>query len=61
LLWGKNDAGVAVERGVLLFQALPNAELHLFNECGHWCQWDQTARFHSIVADFLNAAPAALS
>lgn len=62
LLWGRNDAGVAVERGVLLFQALPDAELHLFSECGHWCQWDQTQRFHSIVAGFLNErAPAAVS
>jgi len=61
LLWGKNDAGVAIERGVLLFQMLPNAELHVFNECGHWCQWDQTARFHSIVTGFLNEAPATLS
>jgi pimeloyl-ACP methyl ester carboxylesterase len=61
LLWGKNDAGVAVERGVLLFQALPNAELHIFNECGHWCQWDQTTRFHSIVTAFLNEAHPARS
>lgn len=61
LLWGRNDAGVAVERGVLLFQALPNAELHLFNDCGHWCQWDQTARFHSIVTGFLKEAAPAVS
>lgn len=55
LIWGNNDHGVAIERGVLLFQSLPDAELHIFNNCGHWSQWDQTDRFHSIVTDFLNA------
>ncbi len=54
LFWGKNDQGVALERGLLLFQLLPDAELHVFDQCGHWSQWDQTARFHSIVSDFLN-------
>jgi pimeloyl-ACP methyl ester carboxylesterase len=53
LLWGKNDHGVALERGVLLFQLLPHAELHVFDRCGHWCQWDQAARFHDLVANFL--------
>ena len=61
LIWGKNDQGVALERGVLLFQLLPDAELHIFNECGHWAQWDQTARFHSIVHDFLKASTADIS
>jgi 2-hydroxy-6-oxonona-2,4-dienedioate hydrolase len=53
LLWGKNDRGVAIERGVLLFQLIPDAELHVFDKCGHWCQWDQTDRFHALVTDFL--------
>ena len=53
LIWGQNDQGVALERGVLLFQLLPDAELHIFNECGHWAQWDQATRFHSIVNGFL--------
>lgn len=56
LFWGANDHGVALERGQLLFQLIPNAELHLFNHCGHWCQWDQTQRFNHIVNDFLNEA-----
>ena len=54
LFWGKNDNGVALERGLLLFQLLPDAELHVFDQCGHWSQWDQTTRFNSIVSDFLN-------
>ncbi|HET8564646.1 MAG TPA: alpha/beta hydrolase [Candidatus Binatia bacterium] len=55
LLWGKNDRGVSVERGLLLFQLIPRAEFHLFDECAHWVQWDQSARFNRLVADFLSA------
>ncbi len=53
LFWGTNDHGVALERGVLLCQSIPNAELLIFNQCGHLCQWDQTDRFNSIVNGFL--------
>jgi 2-hydroxy-6-oxonona-2,4-dienedioate hydrolase len=53
LLWGAQDRGVSVERGLLLFQLIPNAEFHLFDQCGHWVQWDQAERFNRLVADFL--------
>jgi 2-hydroxy-6-oxonona-2,4-dienedioate hydrolase len=53
LLWGVQDRGVSVERGLLLFQLIPNAEFHLFDHCGHWVQWDQAERFNRLVADFL--------
>ena len=53
LLWGNNDAGVSVERGVELFQRIPGAEFHLFDQCAHWVQWDQAERFNRLVIDFL--------
>ncbi len=53
LVWGKNDQGVTLERALLLFQLIPNAELHVFDKSGHWAQWDQTSRFNRIVGDFL--------
>ncbi len=55
LLWGAQDRGVSVERGILLFQIIPNAEFHLFDQCAHWVQWDQAARFNTLVTDFLKA------
>jgi len=53
LLWGNQDRGVSVERGLLLFQLIPNAEFHLFDQCAHWVQWDQAERFNRLVTDFL--------
>jgi pimeloyl-ACP methyl ester carboxylesterase len=56
ILWGKNDGVAATEHALTLFQTIPGAELHLFDECGHWVQWDQSERFNEIVADFLRTA-----
>ena len=53
LLWGANDRGVSVERGIELFQRIPNAEFHLFDKCAHWVQWDKAARLNELVANFL--------
>jgi len=53
LLWGANDRGVSVERGLELFRQIPGAEFHLFDRCAHWVQWDQAERFNALVTDFL--------
>jgi 2-hydroxy-6-oxonona-2,4-dienedioate hydrolase len=53
LLWGAQDRGVSVERGLLLFQLIPNAEFHLFDQCAHWVQWDCAGRFNNLVSGFL--------
>ena len=55
LLWGAQDRGVSIERGLLLFQLIPNAEFHLFDQCAHWVQWDQAERFNRLVVDFLRS------
>lgn len=55
ILWGKNDQSAPIERALLLFDLIPGAELHLFDACGHWVQWDQAARFNRLVGDFLRA------
>jgi pimeloyl-ACP methyl ester carboxylesterase len=56
LLWGNNDRGVSVERGLELFRRVPGAEFHLFDKCAHWVQWDQAERFNRLVTDFLREA-----
>jgi pimeloyl-ACP methyl ester carboxylesterase len=53
ILWGNNDRGASVERAFVLFSLMPDAELHIFHDCAHWVQWDQSARFNQITADFL--------
>jgi 2-hydroxy-6-oxonona-2,4-dienedioate hydrolase len=56
IFWGANDHGASVERATLLLEALPDAELHVFNRCAHWVHWDQADRFNRLAADFLKTA-----
>ncbi|MEA2641599.1 MAG: 2-hydroxymuconate-semialdehyde hydrolase [Chloroflexota bacterium] len=55
LMWGANDSGVALERSLLLFKMIPGAELHIFDRCAHWVQWDQAERFNAIALGFLHS------
>ena len=55
ILWGKNDHGTSLEQALLLFQKIPQAELHVFDHCAHWVQWDQAERFNNLVVEFLKA------
>jgi 2-hydroxy-6-oxonona-2,4-dienedioate hydrolase len=33
--------------------ACRDAELHIFNRCGHWAQWEHADKFNRMVLDFL--------
>jgi 2-hydroxy-6-oxonona-2,4-dienedioate hydrolase len=56
VIWGKNDESAPIEQAVIQFDLIPGAELHVFDECGHWLQMDQAARFNQIVGAFLQAS-----
>jgi 2-hydroxy-6-oxonona-2,4-dienedioate hydrolase len=54
VVWGSNDRFVPMDTGLRLLAGLPNAELHVFNRCGHWAQWEHAERFNRLVLDFLS-------
>jgi 4,5:9,10-diseco-3-hydroxy-5,9,17-trioxoandrosta-1(10),2-diene-4-oate hydrolase len=53
LIWGREDRTVTLDASFVLLRALPNAQLHVFPNCGHWAQWERAEEFNSLVADFL--------
>ena len=53
IVWGSNDRFVPMDTGLRLLAGLPNAELHVFNRCGHWAQWEHADKFNRLVLDFL--------
>ncbi len=55
VICGANDTGWPTEKGLVLMQAIPGAELHVFDRCGHWPMWDVADRFNTVVRDFLIA------
>jgi len=52
IVWGSSDRFVPLEAGMRLL-AIPNSQLHVFNQCGHWAQWEHAAAFNRLVVDFL--------
>lgn len=54
LFHGLNDQVIKFEdTSYKLIQLLPHAELHLFNECGHWTQIEKTEQFINHIFAFL--------
>ncbi|MBO1531639.1 alpha/beta fold hydrolase [Psychrobacter sp. F1192] len=53
IIWGRDDRFVAMDLGIRLLNGLPRAELHVFNRCGHWVQWEYADKFNRMVLDFL--------
>ncbi len=54
ILHGRDDRVVAFEGGLSLLSELPNSELHAFNRCGHWVQYEHADRFNELVLAFLD-------
>jgi 2-hydroxy-6-oxonona-2,4-dienedioate hydrolase len=53
IIWGRDDRFVPMDLGLRLLWGLPNAQLHVFNRCGHWAQWEHANKFNRMVLDFL--------
>jgi 2-hydroxy-6-oxonona-2,4-dienedioate hydrolase len=53
VIWGRDDRFVPMDTGLRLLWGMPNAELHIFNRCGHWAQWEHADKFNRMVLDFL--------
>lgn len=54
IIWGRNDRFVPMDTGLRLVAGIANSELHIFNQCGHWVQWEYADRFNRLVLDFIS-------
>jgi 4,5:9,10-diseco-3-hydroxy-5,9,17-trioxoandrosta-1(10),2-diene-4-oate hydrolase len=52
--WGRDDRMMPLEGGLLGYRQLPNAELHVFANCGHWAQVERKDEFERVVLEFLS-------
>jgi len=53
VVWGRQDRVVPFDTGLRLVAGIPNSQLHIFNQCGHWVQWEHADAFNRMVVDFL--------
>jgi 2-hydroxy-6-oxonona-2,4-dienedioate hydrolase len=51
--WGRDDRFVPLDNGFRMIWGLRDAQMHVFNRCGHWAQWEHADRFNRLVIDFL--------
>lgn len=54
LIHGREDCFVLPESSIYLQQHLKNAQLHIFDKCGHWVQIEKKNSFIKLLVDFLN-------
>lgn len=52
LIWGRDDRMLPYEQSVFAFRQLPNAELHVFSNCGHWAQIERKDEFERLVTEY---------
>lgn len=50
---GREDVIVPLAQSIRFNQLIPNSELHVFGNCGHWTQIEKRDRFVALVVPFL--------
>lgn len=53
IVHGREDVIVPHSVSERFHQLIPNSELHLFGQCGHWTQIEKRERFVALVTPFL--------
>jgi 2-hydroxymuconate-semialdehyde hydrolase len=53
IIHGREDRVIPHTVSHRLFALIPDAELHMFGQCGHWTQIEHAHRFNQLVINFL--------
>lgn len=53
LTWGRDDRVSPLDMALIPMRTIPNAELHVFPNCGHWVMIEAKAAFERTVLAFL--------
>ncbi len=54
IIWGAQDRILPVAHAHIAAQRLPNAKLHIFDQCGHMPNIEHAQEFNALVIDFLS-------
>jgi pimeloyl-ACP methyl ester carboxylesterase len=54
LTWGRDDRVSPLDMALIPMRTIPNAELHVFPNCGHWAMIEAKEAFESTVLAFLS-------
>jgi len=54
IIWGRQDRILPVQHACFAADKLPNAKLHVFDQCGHMPNFERPREFNTMVLNFLN-------
>jgi 4,5:9,10-diseco-3-hydroxy-5,9,17-trioxoandrosta-1(10),2-diene-4-oate hydrolase len=54
IIWGKQDAVLPVKHAYFAKERIPNAHLHIFEQCGHMPNFEKPEEFNRVVSEFLS-------
>ncbi|MBD2101661.1 alpha/beta fold hydrolase [Leptolyngbya sp. FACHB-261] len=54
IIWGRQDPMVPVSHAQNAARLIPNAQLEIFEECGHWSSIEHPQKFNQLVLEFLS-------
>lgn len=55
LIHGMQDVVIPVSRTWELLNVIPNADAHIFSQCGHWSQVERAEEFNTVIKQYLAA------
>lgn len=53
MTWGRDDRVSPLDMALLPLRTIPDVELHVFPDCGHWVMIEQQQAWESVVLAFL--------
>lgn len=59
ITWGRDDRVSPVDMSIVPMRTIPDVELHVFPNCGHWVMIEQKAAWENAVLAFLTRKDAA--
>ena len=54
IIWGKQDRSLPVTHADIAKERIPNAQLHVFDPCGHLPPTEYPEKFNNLVLEFLS-------
>jgi pimeloyl-ACP methyl ester carboxylesterase len=57
LLWGRHDTTVPLSHSSILRHAMPSAQFHICEECGHIPHYEKPEEVNPILLEFLRRQP----
>ncbi len=57
IIWGRQDRILPVRHACFAAEKLPNARLHIFDQCGHMPNFERPQDFNGLVLNFISDHP----